>query len=466
MNKFFIRIFIFAVMFYIPCVRSVCQNSTVFTVEQAVEYAMKNSRTLKSADIDLEIKKRASDYSWNVLVPTLQASGTLSRQNDISSSIDSANASLQMANAFSALLGTAPSKPVEETESMHWAAVGNLSVSWNFSLAYIEQIKAAKYDYETGLITRKQSMRETEVNVKKLFYGLLLQQENIKLQKVMLENARRRSNQAYMNYENGSVPELSYLQNYVSYENQKPAVADAERTFRQQLDTFAFILGLPVGTDIVLDGSIEPDYIDAMADELISQYGANSLDLQSLSGSKKTLEANLRALNLGSFAPSFAFNFGFQPMITDAFNSDKSWGDGDNWKDNGSMSFTLAWNITEMLPFSSSRQKAQDLKSNIKKLELSMETLKENQKLEVKKALDTMKSAREQIAAMSRNITLAQRSYEMAESAYQAGVTELLSLRDSETQLYQARLALANQKFNYISAMLDLEKILNTNLGE
>lgn len=440
------------------------QEAVTFTVEQAVEYAMKNSRTLKSADIDLEIKRRAADNSWNVLVPSVQVSGTLSRQNDISSSIDSANASMQMANAMSALMGLPPQKPIKETESMHWAAVGNVGVSWNFSLAYIEQIKAAKLDYETGLITRKQSMRETEVNVKKLFYGLLLQQENIKLQKVTLENARRRSNQAYTNYENGSVPELSYLQAYVAYENQKPVVADAERSFKQQLDTFAFILGLPVGTEIVLDGSIDPDYVDAMADELISQYGSNSLDLQSLDGSKKTLEANLRALNLGSYSPALALNWAYQPMHKDAFDS--TWFDADNWSDNGSLSITLAWNLTDMLPFSSSRQRAKDLKANIEKLELSMETLKENQKLEVKKALDTMKSAREQIAAMSRNITLAQRSYEMAEKAYQAGMTELLSLRDSETQLYQAKLGLANQKFNYISAMLDLEKILNTTFGD
>ena len=77
-----------------------------------------------------------------------------------------------------------------------------------------------------------------------------------------------------------------------------------------------------------------------------------------------------------------------------------------------------------------------------------------------------MKSAREQIHAMTRNITLAQRSYEMAERSYQAGTTELLSLCDSEEQLFKAKLGLANQKFNYIAAMLDLEKILNTTFGD
>ena len=171
------------------------EHSVTFTVDKAVEYALANSHTLKSADIDLEIKQRAAQYSWNVLVPTIKTSGTLSRQNDIDSTIESANASVQMANAIAYLTTGRPgtTKKTKETESMHWAGVGNVGISWNFSLAYIEQIQAAKADYETGRISLEQSRKETETNVKKLFYGLLLQQENIKLQKESLEIARRRS---------------------------------------------------------------------------------------------------------------------------------------------------------------------------------------------------------------------------------------------------------------------------------
>ena len=36
------------------------QKTVTLTVEKAVDYAKKNSRALKSADIDLDIKRRAS----------------------------------------------------------------------------------------------------------------------------------------------------------------------------------------------------------------------------------------------------------------------------------------------------------------------------------------------------------------------------------------------------------------------
>ena len=37
------------------------------TIEEAVKYALENSKSLKSAAIDLEMKKRADRYSWNTL---------------------------------------------------------------------------------------------------------------------------------------------------------------------------------------------------------------------------------------------------------------------------------------------------------------------------------------------------------------------------------------------------------------
>ena len=105
------------------------------------------------------------------------------------------------------------------------------------------------------------------------------------------------------------------------------------------------------------------------------------------------------------------------------------------------------------------------MKDNIRKIELSMQTAKENQKMEVRKTVDTLNTAREQIDAMSRSINLAERSYTMLEQSYEAGNTELLELRDAESQLNQTKLGLLSQKYNYICAVLDLEQILNINLG-
>ncbi len=447
------------------------QAKTVnLTLMEAVDYAMENSRDLKSADIDLAIKERAGKNAWNVLLPDVSASFTMNRSNE--SLYDNyASSAWQAVGMTGNLMSLSDIKnsgfDYKDNESAHWTGVVGLSIGWNFSLAYIEQIKAAKVNYEAGKISYEKSLLETEVNVKKLFYGLLLQQENLNLQKTILENSRQRMVQAETNFKNGLVPELSMLQTQVTYENKSPEVAQLEREFRQQIDTFAFILGMPVGTDIVLVGSIEPFYVDLNYDTLLERYGSNSLDIQEIDKAIDALERNLKALNLSTYVPSLSVNYAWQPTLPGYALDGSNWSDfpsSGSWTDNGAFSITLAWDLTNLLPFSSNRQNAKDVQANIEKQKLNREMLIENQKIEVRTAIDTLIQAREQILSMNRSISLAQRSYDMTVRAYRNGTTELLDVRDAEDQLAQAKLGLANEKFNYISALLDLEKTLNTKL--
>ncbi len=441
----------FTAMIFVP---AFAQETVALTVDQALDLARERSRTLKSAQLDLEIKARASKYSWNVFLPTVQGTFTAARTTDI----DSNREQMNMRGAMGAAMKGKTFTPTEAKEKYHWALVGGVNASLNLSLAYIGQIQAAKAGYEGGKITWEQSQKETLMNIKKLFYGLLIQKESLEVKKATLENARQRAVQAEANYRNGLIPELRLLNAQVTYENQRPEVETAEQALEQQKDTFAFLLGLPVGTKIELIGSIEPEFVNVTSEELLEKYSENSLDIRSMQNKIDVLKYNLNSLNFKSFSPALSLNYAYQPTKT--FISDDS-----KWTDQGKFSATLAWTLTDMLPFSATRQKAKDTQANLKKLELSMETLKEKQKVDVKKAVDTLNQARKQIDSMGRNITLAQRAYESSARSYRNGATELLDLRDSESQLNQAKLGQLNQKLNYINALMDLEYTLNTDLS-
>ena len=81
---FFLAVLIFSEQSFAQENSSATSEKMILTVEEAVNYAKENSRTLKSANIDLQIKKRAKNFSWNVLVPSVQATGTMSRANEVS----------------------------------------------------------------------------------------------------------------------------------------------------------------------------------------------------------------------------------------------------------------------------------------------------------------------------------------------------------------------------------------------
>lgn len=457
-------------------------GTIVLTIDDAVTYSLKNSPSLKTAQIDLELAKWKKNTAWNSFLPTVQVTGTIARANDVESSLRSTNQTINgnkklyegLATAATAdgnpALGygfssaAAKMNPVSATENMHWTAMGNLSVSLNFNVAMIQNMRATIAQYETGKISWDQTVKENEISVRKLFYGLLLQQESLNLQKESLENARQRMTQAQTNYRNGYVPEIKYLQAQVAYENQVPVVEKAEMIMRQQLDTFAFLIGLPANSKIQLNGEINPKIMDLDVEELISKGLTQNLTIRTLQENIKILKLQSNALDLSAYTPSLALSWNGNPMITSAFESD--WGDSNNWKDQGAFSVTLAWNITNMLPWSSSRVQARELQDNIKKLEVQLESAVRNTDLQIRTAVDTLAQCRHSLENSQRNIDLAQRSYDMTSLAYRNGTTEYLDLMDAETQLNQAKLSLVNEKFNYMTNLMDLENILNTTLVE
>lgn len=437
------------------------------SIDEAVDYALKNSRTLKSNDIDLEIKKRASNNSWNVFLPNVQASGTMSRTSEFSPSSSRTVQAINGALLMNGMKNTLPVTKDYENEEARWSTVGTVSASWNFTPAYIAQIRIAKAQYEAGKISWEQSQRETITNIKKLYYGLILQQESLKIKKTSLENARQRMTQAAANFKNGAIPEIQYLQTQVNYENTKPEVDSAEQALVQQIDMLAFMIGMPVGTPIELTSSIDPVYVEVDADELLAKYADNDLQIKSMEKNKLAAKLGIAALDMATWLPTLALSYSYQPVYIGsegAWHFYKDIGDDEKWYDSGSFSATLVWNLTNMLPWSSNRQKVKDSKQQFAQLELTIETMKENQKVQVRKAVDTLHQAREQIDAMERNVTVAQRAYDMSVRSYRNGTMELLDLRDAESSLNQAKLGYVNQKFQYISALMDLENTLNVNL--
>ena len=445
------------------------QEPLTLTVEDAVSYAITNSKSLKSSEIDLEIKKRAKMYSWNVFLPSLSVSGTMSRTTR-NSTYESGKSSIIQAARLSSLEQGGPLPPAaydtiieqagfEDTETLHWMAVGNVSAQLNFNLAMIQSMCASKANYEAGLISWEQTSKQTEMNIRKMFYALLLMEENLRIQNELLDSAKARWQQAEINYKNGLVPQLSALNAQVAYENKKPAILELTQSLKQQKDTFAFLLGIPYGREINLVGSIDTRFVKVNADELVQKYAEENLDVKALKKNIELLKISLNASRLSTFTPSLSVSYGWQPVVAQI---DTNW--LDTYIDNGSFSATVVIDVMKMMPFSANMQSIKDTKQNLAKAELGLSQLLQNTEIQIHTLVDKLNKSEASIKASQMNIKLAQKAYDMTVRAYNSGTQELLDVKDSENSLSQARLGLLNEKLNYISALLDLENAINVKL--
>ena len=417
------------------------EEKIVLTLEDALDYSNKNSVSLKTAQIDFELEKFKKNTAWNTFLPNVSLTGTLSRQNSLDS--------LSIPDSM-------------KTESLHWATVGNLSASLSFNVAMISSMRATIAAYETGVITYIQAVTENENNVKKLFYGLLLQQESLAISNASLQNAKERMDQARTNYRNGYIPEISYLQSQVAYENQVPTVEKQQMALRQSLDTFAFLIGIDTNKEIELSGEINPTILKHDEQPRVNKGLQENLTIKSLRENLRVVKLQNDALNLSSFTPSLSLNWSGNPILSNALDTD--WLNNDNWKDNGSFSITLAWNITNMLPWSSNRVSAKEVSNSIQKLELQLDSLVQKTELDIRTACDTLRQCEHSIDNSQRNLDLAQRSYDMTWLAYRNGTTEYLNLKEAQTQLDQAKLGLVSEKYNYITSLMELETLINSKL--
>ena len=171
---------------------------------------------------------------------------------------------------------------------------------------------------------------------------------------------------------------------------------------------------------------------------------------------QKNLEAynaQIKANNLGSFTPTLSLNYGFKPMNSGFYDMGKS----DSWRDTGSVSATLTWDITNMLPFSENRLANKKLKRQKEKTQLAIADQQEKNNMDVSKILDEMWNAKTSMDANKENIALARESYQLTYESYSNGGTDYQALRDAQDELNKALLAEQSNYYTFQAGLADLE---------
>ena len=419
------------------------------TVEEAVDLAREGNLGLVSPRIEAATKKRASDLSWNNFLPTVDASGTLSRWN-----------TQQYTYGISGMPPSLSRVPLPT-----WALSGSLSAQLALNLALFEGVKALKADYEAGLVSYAKVEMQLERDVRKSFYGLLLMQENIHLMEEQIATAKSRYDQTQANYMAGGSSELSALQARVAWENLKPALAELLVNYDAARDAFAMTLGLPRGTVVEPSGEIARPFVDLDADDLISKGLSSRMDVQSLVKSLEAMEIQERALKYQLWTPNLIVGwnadpaFGGDPWKDDLFNND-AWSQA-----SGMFRVTLSMRLNGFLPFSSEAQELAKLRDQEESLRAALALTLRGAETEIDGLVRQLEKSRGSHEALILNIELAERSYRLTDQAYRAGTTELLDVQNAELELRKARLELLKEDYTYVTGLLDLEYAVGARCG-
>ncbi len=438
------------------------QDVTIIDAETAVQLALANNLGVELQDIDVRKAKRMVDNAWTVFIPQVSASGSLSRVNevqDITGLAPVPDPGLVNPGAFAVT-------PFEE-EGNRWRVGAELSAGLSVNLQIIRNIQQTVQQYDIGVINLQDAKARLRRDVRKQFYELLSQQENIRIIRESIETAEERFEQTQINYDNGLVDEFTLLSSRVQLENLRPQLEQQQLGYRSSLMGFKQTLGIDPAEPVELEGRIEADLISLEADAIIRDYLERRYDIQLARQSIIAQEISLDAKRAERY-PTLSLNWRADPGFAgDPF--DDPWFDDveNDWnQQSGAFSISITQPLDPLLPFSRTQVEIENLKDDVQKARIQLQQARTGAEIQIRQLVDQLETSRSAIEVRRLNVERARRAFNLAQEAYDAGNRELLEVREAEDELEQAQVQLLDEQKNYVVALLDLVYALNTSIDE
>jgi len=428
--------------------------------DEAVNLAIKSNLGLETSRTNLAAKKRANDYAWNHLIPSITLAGVLNRNNETGSTVvtipvPETGMPLSM-DGYSGRVNPTffVTDPIKNPE---WNIVGNVQISLTLSAALFDHFKRVRHDYDAGLIGYDKAKMQLERDVRKAYHNILLLQENITLMRGSIQNVERQVQMAQANYNAGLAPELTVLQARVARENMRPIIDQVESGLKLSMAQFAMFLGLDVNTEFeLIPVSNSIDFIPLDVAEMISKAASSKPDIQELRQTILMMQS-ARRMQFLALTPSLTFGWNSQSVFIKDPWKDSWFGNNDDWKKSGAFSITAAIRLHSLIPFSPDYQAVKSLDDQITTATIGLAQMVTGTEIEVYNTVLSLERTRLNAEALAQTVSLAEQSFRLTEQAYRAGLQDYFQVQNAEQSLRQARVQLLEQHFNYLNGLIDLE---------
>ena len=391
----------------------------ILTLEECISLAKENNLSIKVQKNTLNDLKRKNETSWNSVSPSIK--GDAAFQDDFN-----------------------------KTESFSISGSLGLTLSTNL----YSTIKGAKLNYENGLLTYNQAVKQIEMSVWKTFYDLIYKTEYFSFQSQNLLTAKKNYEQNLEKFKNGKISELDVMSSRVSYEQKKPVLEEARIDLTNNLELFKNIIGVDFDDEIKLDGSL--DFLLELKDIKLPPKENPSPDVQAAKFAVEIAENNLLAQRFSSYSPVITGTYKYGQ----ALNIDNSL-----WNETSSLSVGVSIPLDSYLPWSSSAVSINSKKESLESAKLNLEDAEKSIRVNTENALRKINQIISMLEVSKETVALAKKTYEMTETAYNYGKTDFLTLQNASDNVLNAEVSLKNQAKTLMETLLDTEYLLGLEFG-
>ncbi|MFT4780654.1 MAG: outer membrane protein TolC [Psychroserpens sp.] len=424
------------------------QQTSSFSLQEAIDYALENNRQAQNATRDIEAAKQ---QKWEA---------TASGLPQISAKIDYQNFLKQQVQVIPAeFFGGNPGDFAEVVfgtqQSINAFAILNQKI---FDGSYLVGLQSAKVFLEIS----KNAKTKTDLEVRKAVidaYGnVLLAEESVIILERNIAVLEKNLYETTKIYENGLGEEESVEQLQITLSSVQSMLNNTSRLKTLAYQMLNITLGLDVYNPLLLTDTLETLAQNNMSLSLLDIEGnpQNNVDYQ-IAENDTEAKGLMMKLEKSKALPTLeAFINGGYSAFSDQFtftNSSQDWF--------GSSLIGINLNIPI---FSSGMRSAatQRAKINFEKSKINLIETEQRIKLQIASAKSNYQFAIEDYENKKENLALAERIENKNQTKFFEGIGSSFELRQAQTQLYTAQQELLQAMLDVVNSKAELETVLNT----
>lgn len=450
MNRFVLpAVFFFAFLIPVralPAEPSAAVDSSSYrlTLEDAVRLGLEKSRSLEIARLDRQMASAKIRETWSEVLPQITSGFTYTRS--LKPSV------LFFPNVF----GGDPTEftPLEISADNSASATLDLRQKI-FDGAAIAGIRAASVVRKMSDEAYRNAESAVVADIKQSYFDVLISRDRLKLIRQSIERWELAQKDTRAMFRQGVAADIDTLQAYLSVENLRPDLIQAENLVGISMTRLKNAMGISADSEVTLTGKLEvppasypADIASAYREALQSRPDLRQLELQVAAEDEKVFAAR---------AERFPVLSAFGQLETQsAFNDDVALSDS-NWPVSSAVGLQVSLPIFTGFRISSRVEQAK-----ISRLQVMTRyaDLKSSIRTEVEVRLSAFREAQKRIEVQSKTISVAERSYRISQLRFREGIGSRLELNDAELQLNRAKTNYLQAVYDYMTASVQLDRAL------
>lgn len=411
------------------------QENNSFTLQEAIDFALKNNRTSINAANDIEAAKR---QKWETTATGLP---------QIDASIDYNNWLKQQVSLIPAeLFGGNPGEFAEIAFGTKQTMNATATVSQKiFDGSYLVGLQSAKVFLEISKNAKEKTDLEVRKAVINAYGNVLLAEESVKILEKNKAVLKINLDETTKIFENGLEEEESVEQLQITLSGIESSLNNTTRLKTLAYQMLNLTLGLDIYESTTLKDSLESLTTQNINIGLLEAEGnvENTIDYKIAQNDKRSKELLLKLEKSKALPTLNAFVNGGYSGNSEDFTFAKS---DQKWFGSSLLGVSMNIPIFSSLGRSAATQRA---KINLEKSENDLTETEQKLKLLIAQAKSNYKFSIEDYENKKQNLNLAERIEQKNQTKFFEGIASSFELRQAQTQLY------ASQQ-NYLQSMLDV----------